>query len=39
MNPSSHWLETVTAMSDFVWGDTWNGEILLPFPPMVLGLL
>ncbi|MEZ6024236.1 MAG: hypothetical protein R3C16_12685, partial [Hyphomonadaceae bacterium] len=29
----------VTNVSDFVWGGTWNGAQVLPFPPMVVILL
>ncbi len=29
----------VTNVSDFIWGGTWNGEGVLPFPPMVVILL
>ena len=29
----------VTNVSDFIWGGTWNGEALIPFPPMVIILL
>ncbi|MFN3353685.1 MAG: alanine/glycine:cation symporter family protein [Brevundimonas sp.] len=29
----------VTNVSDFIWGGTWNGAQVLPFPPMVIVLL
>ena len=29
----------VTNVSDFIWGGSWNGEALIPFPPMVIVLL
>ncbi|MEZ5694479.1 MAG: sodium:alanine symporter family protein, partial [Altererythrobacter sp.] len=29
----------VTNISDFVWVGTWNGESIIPFPPMALILL
>lgn len=29
----------VSNFSDFIWGGTWNGEELLPFPPMTIILL
>jgi AGCS family alanine or glycine:cation symporter len=32
-------IDKVVNVSDFIWGGTWNGEQLLPFPPMVLALL
>jgi AGCS family alanine or glycine:cation symporter len=31
--------DQVTNVSDFIWGGTWNGESILPFPPMVIVLL
>ncbi|MFN3538079.1 alanine/glycine:cation symporter family protein [Brevundimonas sp.] len=31
--------EAVTNVSDFIWGGTWSGETVLPFPPMVIVLL
>lgn len=31
--------EAVTNVSDFIWGGVWNGETVLPFPPMVIVLL
>lgn len=31
--------DQVTNVSDFIWGGTWNGESVLPFPPMVIVLL
>lgn len=32
-------IDKVVNVSDFIWGGTWNGEQLLPFPPMVVALL
>ena len=32
-------LDHVTNVSDFIWGGTWGGEEVLPFPPMVIVLL
>ena len=32
-------LDHVTNISDFIWGGTWGGEQVLPFPPMVIVLL
>lgn len=29
-------LDHVTNVSDFIWGGTWFGESVLPFPPMVI---
>ncbi|MGI8944535.1 MAG: alanine/glycine:cation symporter family protein [Qipengyuania sp.] len=29
----------VTNISDFIWGGTWNGEAVIPFPPLALILL
>ncbi|MBX9614991.1 MAG: sodium:alanine symporter family protein [Caulobacteraceae bacterium] len=31
--------DQVTNVSDFIWGGTWNGDPILPFPPMVIVLL
>ncbi len=31
-------LDHVTNVSDFIWAGMWNGEELLPFPPMVIVL-
>ncbi|MHA7821049.1 MAG: alanine/glycine:cation symporter family protein [Erythrobacter sp.] len=33
------WIAPITNVSDFIWGGTWNGEELLPFPPMTILLL
>jgi AGCS family alanine or glycine:cation symporter len=33
------WLDRVTNVSDFIWGGTWNGVEVIPFPPMVVVLL
>ncbi|MGI8706379.1 MAG: alanine/glycine:cation symporter family protein [Sphingomicrobium sp.] len=32
-------LEWATNIADFIWGGSWNGEELIPFPPMVIVLL
>ncbi len=32
-------VDHVTNISDFIWGGTWNGAEILPFPPMVIVLL
>ncbi|HSG33981.1 MAG TPA: sodium:alanine symporter family protein [Sphingomonadaceae bacterium] len=32
-------VDHVTNVSDFIWGGTWNGAELIPFPPMVILLL
>ena len=32
-------LDHVTNVSDFIWGGTWAGQEVLPFPPMVIVLL
>ena len=32
-------IEPVTNLSDFIWGGTWNGAEILPFPPMTIILL
>lgn len=32
-------IERVVNVSDFIWAGQWNGETLIPFPPMVLILL
>lgn len=32
-------IDKVVNVSDFIWGGTWNGESVLPFPPMVVMLL
>ncbi|NNC48180.1 MAG: alanine:cation symporter family protein [Sphingomonas sp.] len=31
-------IDRVTNVSDFIWGGTWNGEQVIPLPPMVLVL-
>ncbi len=33
------WTDPVINFSDFVWGGTWNGVEVIPFPPMVIFLL
>ncbi|MDE0933666.1 MAG: alanine/glycine:cation symporter family protein [Novosphingopyxis baekryungensis] len=33
------WTDPVINFSDFVWGGTWNGVEVIPFPPMVIILL
>ena len=32
-------IDRVTNISDFIWVGTWNGEEILPFPPMTIILL
>ncbi|MGB3721701.1 MAG: sodium:alanine symporter family protein [Pacificimonas sp.] len=32
-------IDRVTNVSDFIWGGTWNGAEVIPFPPMVIILL
>lgn len=32
-------IEPVTNISDFIWGGTWDGEAVIPFPPLALILL
>ena len=32
-------IQPVTNLSDFIWGGTWNGAEVLPFPPMTIVLL
>jgi hypothetical protein len=32
-------LDEITNVSDFIWAGLWNGEQVLPFPPMVIVLL
>ncbi len=32
-------IEHIVNVSDFIWGGTWNGDTVIPFPPMVLLLL
>ncbi|MBU1607057.1 MAG: alanine:cation symporter family protein, partial [Alphaproteobacteria bacterium] len=32
-------IDRVTNISDFIWGGTWNGVEVIPFPPMTLVLL
>ena len=32
-------IEPVTNLSDFIWGGTWNGEAVIPFPPLAIILL
>ena len=38
---AAHWgaIDWVTNVSDFIWGGSWNGAELVPFPPMVIVLL
>ncbi len=33
------WIEPITNISEFVWVGTWNGQEIMPFPPMVIALL
>ena len=37
-NMMEGWITPVTNVSDFIWGGTWNGQEILPFPPMVIAL-
>ena len=32
-------LGPVTNVADFIWGGTWNGAEVLPFPPLAILLL
>ena len=32
-------IDRITNISDFIWGGTWDGAEVLPFPPMVIILL
>ena len=32
-------VQPVTNISDFIWGGTWNGEAVIPFPPLAIILL
>ncbi len=32
-------IDRITNISDFIWGGTWDGAEVLPFPPMVIVLL
>ena len=32
-------IDRVTNISDFIWGGTWNGQEVIPLPPMVIILL
>ena len=32
-------VQPVTNISDFIWGGTWEGEAIIPFPPLALILL
>lgn len=33
------WTDPVVNVSDFIWGGSWKGEEIIPFPPMVIFLL
>lgn len=33
------WIAPITNVSDFIWGGTWNGAEVIPFPPMTIALL
>ena len=33
------WITPVTNVSDFIWAGLWNGQEVLPFPPMIIVLL
>ncbi len=32
------WTDPIVNVSDFIWGGSWHGKELLPFPPMVIFL-
>lgn len=36
---SERMIEPVTNVSDFIWGGTWNGEAIIPIPPLAVILL
>ena len=38
-SPMQGFYDGVTNVSDFIWGGTWAGQEVLPFPPMVIVLL
>ena len=38
-SPVEQFYAQVSNVSDFIWGGTWNGAQVLPFPPMVVLLL
>jgi len=33
------WIAPITNVSDFIWGGLWNGQEVIPFPPMIIVLL
>jgi len=33
------WIAPITNVSDFIWVGTWNGQEVIPFPPMTIVLL
>lgn len=33
------WIAPITNISDFIWAGLWNGQEVLPFPPMIVILL
>lgn len=33
------WTDPIVNISDFIWGGSWQGQEMLPFPPMVVLLL
>ncbi len=33
------WIAPITNVSEFIWVGTWNGNEIMPFPPMVIALL
>ncbi|MEM7689851.1 MAG: alanine/glycine:cation symporter family protein [Pseudomonadota bacterium] len=39
MSGAEAWIAPITNVSDFIWVGTWNGEEILPFPPMTIILL
>ena len=39
MSGAEAWIAPITNVSDFIWGGTWNGAEVIPFPPMTIILL
>lgn len=33
------WIAPITNVSDFIWAGLWNGQEVIPFPPMIIVLL
>ncbi|WP_188772670.1 alanine/glycine:cation symporter family protein [Novosphingobium endophyticum] len=38
-DPEPGLIDDITNVSDFIWGGTWDGAVIVPFPPMVIMLL